>query len=120
MLASRPVSRYVSTMRLTSEFWVKAYVRRCSGGGAFAVVARHGDDRSGAIFIKINLLDGMARLLGPAPAGMAVSDDERRFSVHVDTAREAECDAYMKRQLDYDADLWLIEIEDRLGRDFLD
>ena len=38
-------------MRLKSEIWVKAYLRRCTVNGAMAVVVRHGDDDAGAIFI---------------------------------------------------------------------
>lgn len=107
-------------MRLSSEFWIKAHMRRCTAGGAFAVVARHGDDRSGAVFLKINLLDGRARLLGPAPAGMSGSEGERQFQVHVEPAPEADVDRYIARQVEFDADLWVIEIEDRQGRSFLD
>ena len=40
-------------MRLKSEIWVKAYLRRCAVAGASGVVARHGDDDAGAIFIKV-------------------------------------------------------------------
>lgn len=107
-------------MRLSSEFWVKAHMRRCTSGGAFAVVVRHGDDRSGAIFLKINRLDGHARLLGPAPAGFSGEDDDRRFAVHVEFAPDAEVDAYLARQASFDSDLWVVEIEDRQGRSFLD
>ena len=47
-------------MRLKSEIWVKAYLRRCTVNGASGVVARHGDDDAGAIFIKIVRQDFMA------------------------------------------------------------
>ena len=47
-------------MRLKSEIWVKAYLRRCTVNGASGVVARHGDDDAGAIFIKIMRADLMA------------------------------------------------------------
>jgi hypothetical protein len=107
-------------MRLSSEFWVKAYLRRCSAQGAFAIIARHGDDRSGAVFIKVNLLNGSARLWGPAPAGLEGGEQDRRFIVHVETAAEAEVDSYLTRQVKFDSDLWLVEVEDRQGRSFLD
>lgn len=107
-------------MRVNSELWVKAYLRRCSAGGAFATVARHGDNRSGAVFVKISHLQGRARLLGPAPAGLADSEEDRRFAVHAAEAPEADIDRLIARQVEFDSDLWVIEIEDRDGRSFLD
>ena len=32
----------------------------------------------------------------------------------------AEVDAYLSRQLDFDPDVWVVEVEDRQGRHFLD
>ena len=29
-------------------------------------------------------------------------------------------EARLKRELDFDVDLWIVEVEDRLGRNFLD
>jgi hypothetical protein len=110
-------------MRLKSEIWVKAYLRACAAAGAAAVVVRHGDDDAGAIFIKINCLDGTAYLFGPAPAGFetASSGIDRRFVAHVNgPVSEADVESYVARQADFDSDLWLIEVEDRLGRHFLD
>ena len=54
-------------MRLKSGIWVAAYLRRCNIEGAAAVVRRRGANEAGAIFIKINKLDGAAVLYGPAP-----------------------------------------------------
>ena len=57
-------------VRLKSEIWVKAYIRRCATEGAPAVVVNRGDEDAGVIFIKIARLDGTADLYGPAPAGL--------------------------------------------------
>ena len=54
-------------MRLKSAIWVAAYLRRCNIEGAFAAVRRRGAEEAGAIFIKLNRLDGTAELFGPAP-----------------------------------------------------
>src|SRR5262249_57927664 len=56
-------------MRIKSEIWVRAYLRRCQAQGVPVVIARRGDEAAGAIFICIDRLDGTMVLYGPAPAG---------------------------------------------------
>jgi hypothetical protein len=109
-------------MRLKAEIWIKAYLRSCASAGASAVVVRHGDDDAGAIFIKVNRLDGTARLFGPAPAGFETGQYERQWVAHLDGPQtsEADIDAYLDRQLEFDRDIWILELEDRQGRHFLD
>jgi len=109
-------------MRLRAEFWVKAYVRRCAVEGASAVVVRHGDDDAGAIFIKVNRLDGTCQLFGPAPAGLSGAESDRRWvaCVPLHGVAESEADALVAREASFDSDMWLIEVEDRRGRHFLD
>jgi hypothetical protein len=108
--------------RLTSDFWVSAYLRRCAAAGAPAVLRRRGAADAGAIFIKIDRLDGTAALLGPAP--QSLYDDgasERRFArLHEDeTIAAAAVEERMRKEVRFDPDLWLVEVEDRAGRDFL-
>ena len=109
-------------MRLKSEVWIKAYLRRAAVGGSPGAVVRHGDDGAGAIFIKINQLDGTALLFGPAPAGLDGGDQERQFAPLMKglAAPEAEIDLVLAREIRFDSDLWLIEIESRTGVHFLD
>lgn len=109
-------------MRLRAEFWVKAYIRRCAIEGASAVVVRHGDDDAGAIFIKVDRLDGTCLVFGPAPAGLDGAESDRRWIPHLSaTGTEiAKADAFLEREARFDSDLWLIEVEDRKGRHFLD
>jgi hypothetical protein len=111
-------------MRLKSAIWVAAYVRRCNGEGAFAAVRRRGAEEAGAIFIKLNRLDGTAELFGPAP--QSVFDDarpaERLFSKCLadQPALEARIEERLERELRFDPDAWIVEVEDRAGRHFLD
>ena len=109
-------------MRLKADIWCKAYVRTCASHGAAAYVVAHGDDDAGAIFIKISRLDGTARVYGPAPMGFSVEPQERRWAPHLDgaDAPDADVEDYLSRQRDYDPDIWIIEVEDREGRHFLD
>ncbi len=109
-------------MRLRAEFWVKAYIRRCAVEGASAVVVHHGDDDAGTIYIKINRLDGTCFLFGPAPAGLTGADSDRRWvaCLSPDGIGESEAETFLRREADFDSDLWLVEVEDREGRNFLD
>jgi hypothetical protein len=106
-------------MRLKSEIWVKAYLRRCAGEGVPGVVARRGDADAGVVYIKVSRLDGTAALFGPAAAGFADGAD-RRWSLMVETAADADIEARLAREANLDPDLWVVEIEDRQGRHFLD
>jgi hypothetical protein len=106
-------------MRLKSEIWVKAYIRRCMVEGVPAVVVNRGDEDAGVIFIKVTHLDGLADLFGPAPAGLVDRLDREWVPVRQAVA-ESEIDALIARERDIDRDIWVIEIEDRAGRHFLD
>ena len=112
-------------MRLKSGIWVAAYLRRCNVEGVFAAVRRRGAEEAGTIFIKINRLDGTGILYGPAP--QAVFDDarpaERVFSIVVGReapASDSKIEERLVREIRFDPDLWVVEIEDRGGRNFLD
>jgi hypothetical protein len=109
-------------MRLKSEIWVKAFLRSCASAGASAVVVRHGDDDAGAIFIKVSRLDGTARVFGPAPAGFDHATEDRRWTTRLGGADQPErdVDAFLAREAEFDSDLWVVEVEDRSGRTFLD
>ncbi|HLH10851.1 MAG TPA: DUF1491 family protein [Methylovirgula sp.] len=108
-------------MRIRSDFWVQAYLRRCAIEGASAVLQRRGAAEAGAIFVKIDRLDGSAALYGPAPQS-EVDAAERRFTrLHsADWIDAKHADERLKREISFDVDLWIIEVEDKLGRSFLD
>ena len=93
-----------------------ALIRRAEQGGAFAMVARKGDARAGAVLIKV--LDrrrGEARLYAEAVRG----DGEQFWMQPAGAKAEADLDAYVARAARRDPDLWVVEIEDVEGRHFL-
>jgi hypothetical protein len=111
-------------MRLKSGIWVSAYIRRCATEGAFAVVRRRGAEEAGAVFVKVDRLDGTSDLFGPAPQtefGDA-HPVERAFMAGLKTqpAPNEDAEGYLARQIRFDPDLWIVEVEDRAGRHFLD
>jgi hypothetical protein len=117
----RTVPRYGWAMpRLRSDFWVSAHIRRCQTEDVVAVLRRRGAAEAGAIFVKVDRLDGRADLYGPAPQALADEDGERRFSALAVEADAPDVEARIARETRFDTDLWLVEIEDRAGRHFLD
>jgi hypothetical protein len=111
-------------MRLKSGIWVAAYLRRCQIEGTAAVLRRRGAEDAGAIFIKVSRLNGLAELYGPAPQSAfdEARPSDRAFSPALsgDARSDADVEAYLAKQIRFDPDLWIVEVEDRAGRHFLD
>jgi hypothetical protein len=101
---------------------VSAYLRRCAVEGAAAYLRRRGAEEAGAIFVKIDRLDGSCVLYGPAPPSEAREGFDRLFvRFHKEEWIEpALAEAQLARQQTFDSDLWIVEVEDRQGRHFLD
>ena len=109
-------------MRLKSDIWAAAYRRRCEIAGAFAVMRRRGAADAGAILIRIERPDGTSALYGPAPQALfGEGESERRFvRMHPqETIESAAAEARIEKEIRFDPDLWIIEVEDRSGRHFL-
>lgn len=104
-------------MRLSTDVWVGALIRRAELGGAYASVARKGDAQAGAVLVKaVNRRENTARLYAEAVRG---AEGERIWIRPIASEDERELDAYVERQARFDPDLWLVEVEDLTGRHFL-
>ncbi len=103
--------------RLKTLIWVQALIRRAELSGASAFVARKGEIDAGAVLVKVSLLNGTAVVWSSSYG----SDGGRRWikGTGVDVVADGDAEAYIERARARDADLWVIEIEDRQGRDFL-
>ncbi len=108
--------------RLRSDFWVSAHLRRLDIEGIAAVQRRRGASEAGAIFVKVDRLDGRADLYGPAPQALVdtESDGDRRFVALLSEATPADVEVRLGKELRFDDDLWIVEIDDRAGRHRLD
>lgn len=109
-------------MRLRADIWIAAHLRRCAVEGAYATLRRRGASEAGAIFVVVDRLDGRQALYGPAPQSAIDESGERRWvRLHeaewIDGAQVSE---RLQRQMKFDPDLWILDIEDRAGRHFLD
>ncbi len=104
----------MSEPRLKSRLSVMAAIRTSQSRGLMATVARKGDEDAGAILVKQNLLGGGFRVL------TQVRSVDGRLSWMAGTGEEpveeAAADAYIARQIDRDWDVWVVEIEDKEGR----
>lgn len=75
------------------------------------------------MFVKVALMDGTAMLFVPAP--QTAYDDsrpvERVFTQSPPHAvDEPAIEARLAKEISFDPDVWIVEIEDRAGRHFLD
>ncbi len=98
---------------LPTDFMINAQIRIAGREGVPITVIRRGHGASGTIILKINRLDGTARVLTQVRY-----NDELVWSPvsHTDPMAERDADSYLARQADIDPDSWLLEIEDREGR----
>jgi len=103
-------------VRLTAEIWVSAYIKRLSLYEIPAFVVARGDATAGAVLIKLNTLDGQAKCF---QRSFDLMTGERAWVV-LSEGDEATVDASVQKQRSFDADLWVIEVEDRDGRHLLD
>lgn len=120
-------------MRLHSHMWVSAFIRQVNNGGASAMLTRRGEATAGAIYIKVALLNRTAHLYSPAPLFLIEENAKHNspapslehdrcwhLEFGTDPLPEYEIDQFIQQQTKYDADIWVIEIEDTEGRHFLD
>lgn len=109
-------------MRVTSGLWVAAYIRRAFVEGAFAAVVRRGSEEAGAILVVVDWLDGTVDLYGPAP--QTAFDDskptDRLFSRIGNRIDRLAMQERIASETRFDSDIWVVEIEDRQGRSFLE
>ena len=101
-------------LRLKTEIRVSAFLKRAQAGGAFAVIIRRGDPDAGAIWIIARQTPNYFRYVEQ----MSMSGGREWFKDG--PFDEANLSTRMNKAVDRDPDLWIVEIEDRDGRVFLD
>jgi hypothetical protein len=103
--------------RLKAGIFVRAVIRRAEVAGAAAFVVRKGSEEAGAIILKIARLDGTCLVLSQARRG----EGELVWVKPIGDAVDDEtASRYFEKQMRFDPDLWIVEIEDRQGRTFVD
>ncbi|NCF78593.1 MAG: DUF1491 family protein [Alphaproteobacteria bacterium] len=103
--------------RLKSGLYVQALLRRVQVAACAAYVLSRGDNDAGGIFVRVNRLDGSAGVLNM----FTDMDGAQSFRVILPSgSTEAKSDALIKREMQRDPDLWVVDIEDARGRHFLE
>jgi hypothetical protein len=108
----------LSEERLPTELWVQAHLRRCSVDAVPAALLRRGEPERGTVLLKLNQIEAGCRILTQA------RDLDGRLgwlaALGGKLVPDVEADAYIARAVERDPDLWVIEIEDRNGRNPFD
>lgn len=106
-----------STPRLKAGIFVRALTRRTEVAGAAAFVVRMGSEEAGAVILRINRLDGTVLVLNQTRDGRGRLVWAQPLGGWTDEKRAGDwCD----KQVRFDPDLWIVEVEDRQGRAFVD
>ena len=105
------------TPRLKAGIFVRALIRRVQVAGASAFVIRSGAEEAGSIILRVAKLDGSVLVLNQARNARGELVWAKPLGGWVTEVRAGEwCD----KQVKFDPDLWIVEIEDREGRAFVD
>lgn len=96
--------------KLKSGLWVQAQIRLCDQRCMPAMVRRRGDADAGVIVLVLDRLDGTADVFSQA-RGMDGRLGWCR-GAGAGPVAAADVNAYIQKQLQYDPDMWVLDIED--------
>lgn len=103
--------------RLKAGIFVRALMRRADVAGASAFIVRKGAEDAGAVVLAVSRLDGTCLILNQARDGKGHLVWARPLG---DWSEEPRARSWLDKQIKFDPDLWIVEIEDREGRAFVD
>ena len=104
------------SVRLATGVWVAAYLARLRQAGLPAYIVAKGDATAGAVVVKVVCGRDAVRAW---QRGFDLATGGRVWRVLAEGA-EAEVDALLQRERGRDPDLWLIDVEDPVGKGLLD
>ncbi|MFP5075751.1 DUF1491 family protein [Rhizobium sp. YIM 134829] len=100
-------------MRLRTDIFVSALLRRVFAQGGFAAVLHKGAEEAGAIFIRQRGRLGGETLYAPAPQSLLDEGPrpDRLFELRLSEAEPGAVDAVLDRELRFDPDCWILELD---------
>lgn len=100
-------------MRVTTDLWVSALLRRVFSDGGFAAVVQRGASEAGAVFVTCRDRFGEIAVYGPAPQASydLAFPDERFFNRLAVKPDDEAVTARLEKERRFDSDIWVVEIE---------
>jgi len=100
--------------RLPSHLWIMAGIRRANAAGTPAMLRHRGEAAGGLLLLKVDRLDGTALLYTQqrdldGRLGWALVPRDEPLPA-------GDAEEYIARARRRDPDLWVVEIEDRTGK----
>ena len=95
---------------LKAEIWVKAQIRLCDIQSVPCFVVRKGDPDAGSILLKLNRLGAGVEVFSQVRTADGIRAWMRATGSGL--VDDATADDYIARQLKFDSDIWVLEIED--------
>lgn len=99
----------MSDNRIPTYIWVEAKIRDSHNNGKPIFVVNKGNRTGGMVLVKLNDLRGNCRLLMQQ---RNLDGDLEWIAPVEDGADEAAIDDYIRKELEFDTDLWVLEVED--------
>tara|TARA_B100000029_G_scaffold152413_1_gene147442 strand:+ start:144 stop:476 length:333 start_codon:yes stop_codon:yes gene_type:complete len=99
--------------RLKTGLLVQAGIRHCEGKLITAMLRRRGDADAGALFVKVNRLDGSAALFARVTSFAGGTEWQR--SSGTDWQPDADIEKRLETEIGFDPDIWIVEVENPDG-----
>ena len=104
----------MKTLRVTTEIWISAFRAKLEKEGIPFYFYKTGDNSAGAILIKVFDFEGEVELYHRITDFNGIQKWERLL-----IGNEEQIDKTIKRQCNFDPDIWVLEIDDPKGKIYL-
>ena len=106
-------------IELKSEILINAGIRAAERNFINVYVTKRGDSESGAIFVKVDTLDGYAKLYTRNLKYDLINENDVVEFVNLYPDKKLpniDIDKRITKEIQIDSDCWIVEIEDKEGR----
>ena len=104
----------MNSERLTSKFWISAYIKRLESQGIPVFIVKKGDQVAGAILIVISNLKGFSTIFT-----QSFDAEGNRIWLELTRGSDIEIAETIKKQKDIDPDIWILEVENPKGKNVI-